>query len=1391
MSKFTPTRRGNNCPICGDTSGDCRIVDKIVLCHSSVDSDAGITGWKYLHNDKSGIWGVYVPDTGTNEQGKSWQDVAEERNQRRQREREQQQAKALPVSERNKHYRAIALKLTLSQKHRQHLLEHRGLTQTEIDFAYQQGWIRTWQPGLEVFGISANLAGVSTGRGFSQKLLGVDGISIAACDIEGNIVGHQIATDDREKFAKYIWLSSASKNGSSPHLPNGELPLFVWKHPDTEVISEVRYAEGGVKSLIVALRLWSQGHTDIVVIGAAGGNFAGSPEFLKTVIKQAASRDGLLYPDAGAIANHHIMVQYRKLYELLQKCGYGLNVAWWGQSKKDDQDIDEISADVKVKIIRFIDFDPFAPINDFHVSSEKQSYYCYHCNASGNAIHFLMEIGKQSFTDTVLKLAEKHQIPVAWDIDKPNRVALETIESVKSKTDIVETISEHLTLTQQGKIFQGSCPFHNDDTFKELRKQAGEPSKSEPDSSEYEAYNKKLEEDEKGEEAYQEYKQQQWREQYHDRAKHAWNKAKRFTPTHKINQKYFDFSIPEAGYLTAVKSGLGSGKTEWLRRAVELLPDEGWLALGYRNSLLLQSSERWNFSHLHIHKAFLLIKDPRCKIACCVDSLGHFEPEDFEDKNLILDEVMSIIKHLLNGSTIKERRIQILEKFEEAVRRAKRVFILDGMLADWAVNYIQQLRGDDKVTKIDNEFKREPLNINFYNGTISRHCELRPNDKSPLISRIRRSVEPICICADSQVFCEAIEEILIDAGMEGIRIDGKTISDAKSKDFLKNPDAWIEKNRPDYVILSPTAESGIDISIEDYFKDQYCFFFGVIDVDSMLQFLGRIRDIATQRWIWCAEFGLDDNEGMRSPFPTQVEKALQQFLIEDGLRVIEGVDNSDVLAKLLQDIVEANKSIHHKVFTSLKATGNYERLNLRACLLECLQKAGHNVTEFTGNHNDDAAFRYKEASEEVKQQTSSDIFYAPTIDAEMAENISRNYSATWEDRCKVMKAQLLKRLPGIEASERWFPEFIYKVRYEDRNFINKCQLYWLLTHPEAALLQQRERWNWLVKQEKVFLGDIKSDFSKVWALQQLGILELIESKNVWSDDSPELLALVERGKNKKVVSALGMGVGQSTPTAYLRRVLRLIGVKLKHDRKRKNKKQITLVSIYQPALHDPDRLVILECIDRRLQKYVTGEIPVMDWGLTPTQPNCHTDTLSSSAETLESAETPLNQPQTQSEHDIESVQVFPDVYNKNSKTCTPTNDPMNTPTGTFTPITELPKPTRQEEIEDVVSLLEFCECPVTTLVMLECMTEVPSDLVTDVWAEVPSEKISQMQQWAVDLLVDGDQILNDELFDNGLTITQRVLKALRTLPQKLKSAVWAVVPNWRREELRQWRMEMG
>lgn len=48
----------------------------------------------------------------------------------------------------------------------------------------------------------------------------------------------------------------------------------------------------------------------------------------------------------------------------------------------------------------------------FSVSPSKQFYYCFGCGAGGNAIKFLMELGKRSFSEVVLDLAQRYQVPV-------------------------------------------------------------------------------------------------------------------------------------------------------------------------------------------------------------------------------------------------------------------------------------------------------------------------------------------------------------------------------------------------------------------------------------------------------------------------------------------------------------------------------------------------------------------------------------------------------------------------------------------------------------------------------------------------------------------------------------------------------------------------------------------------------------------------------------------------------------------------------------------------------------------------------------------------------------------------------------------------------------------
>ncbi len=57
------------------------------------------------------------------------------------------------------------------------------------------------------------------------------------------------------------------------------------------------------------------------------------------------------------------------------------------------------------------------------VSPAKQFYYCFSCGAGGNSIKFLMEFQRLSFSDVVLELARKYQLPVET-LDAPQQERL-------------------------------------------------------------------------------------------------------------------------------------------------------------------------------------------------------------------------------------------------------------------------------------------------------------------------------------------------------------------------------------------------------------------------------------------------------------------------------------------------------------------------------------------------------------------------------------------------------------------------------------------------------------------------------------------------------------------------------------------------------------------------------------------------------------------------------------------------------------------------------------------------------------------------------------------------------------------------------------------------------
>ncbi len=357
--KGTRSSKNNNCPVCNNGHGCFVNLNRGVLCLRGSSKQDAPPGYRFVKPLRNGMGGLFVPDDGhdnSNEAERTaWRQEQDLKRRLRDQELAQRQAKRLSIEERSTQYRLVNQELTLIARHRKVLVE-RGLTEGEVEKAFELGALITWNPGQRIMGLSPDLAGVDP---FTRALAGVDGIAIYALNPDGKITGAQVKTDSGTP-GKYVWLSSQRQGGNGPQMPNGELPLFCWKHPDATRISLAILCEGALKSALTALMLWQMGLHDIAVIGTAAAGHYGA-DTLRDYLERLAPQRVALAPDAGATANKsNIPAANHQTIKQCQAWGYAVEVLWWGQAdKQQHQDIDELLVAGRWSEVRAIAPDEF------------------------------------------------------------------------------------------------------------------------------------------------------------------------------------------------------------------------------------------------------------------------------------------------------------------------------------------------------------------------------------------------------------------------------------------------------------------------------------------------------------------------------------------------------------------------------------------------------------------------------------------------------------------------------------------------------------------------------------------------------------------------------------------------------------------------------------------------------------------------------------------------------------------------------------------------------------------------------------------------------------------------------------------------------------------------
>ncbi len=664
-------------------------------------------------------------------------------------------------------------------------------------------------------------------------------------------------------------------------------------------------------------------------------------------------------------------------------------------------------------------------------------------------------------------------------------------------------------------------------------------------------------------------------------SKLCYKRNKEFTPNIEYDQQYLDGEeiakqIIQLRCLAAIKSPMGTGKTVLIGKIKEQFPDQGSFLIAHRNSLLQQSCKELGFTHMRFDDAYHLARRPGTHLAFCPDSITRIDYEDLEDRIVYLDEISSILPHILIGATCKKHRKHIIDKFTYMLRHAFAVVSLDANQKNWEVDHLLKLGQFEMTTKIQNIYQKKPLDITFFNGTkdlVAETVICNPNDILPLITDIKNNHvngKTVVVCSDSQNFTEFLHQYLGgEANKEIIRVDGQTISEDWIRKLIKNPNS-IAKLGCKVLIYSPTMDTGVSITLKDYFEGAYSLNFH-LGAEAFSQLPGRIRDTNVPWTHWSKQF-LGGDDGIHSSDPEKVVLHLLTSVFSDVSNSFSGEETECI--KRAFELVTRSQDDNFKTACLIKAQQNYEKQNLRQTYYEKLVEDGHNVMQVWGaaRVEDD---NWKTAKEEVKNRYSKLLYNAEDISILEAEEIQQSLSATPEKQRAAAKAMLTQvRLPGLMDTPLWKKhgeEFLKFLKYKDRKCISRLELRHILFNPDLEICRKQAWLQWLnigVESDtgaidKLILTDIYSPQFRAKILRDIGVLDLIENTEaIYDNESPELKALARKANHWTRQPYLGRRGGLDL-IRFINKIISQVGFKLTMAKKEEKKRYYKLTDLYE------------------------------------------------------------------------------------------------------------------------------------------------------------------------------------------------------------------------------------
>jgi hypothetical protein len=604
----------------------------------------------------------------------------------------------------------------------------------------------------------------------------------------------------------------------------------------------------------------------------------------------------------------------------------------------------------------------------------------------------------------------------------------------------------------------------------------------------------------------------------------------------QLDQYQIPDYIPKTG-IVALQSAKGTGKTKAI--AAIVAGTDKLALLGHRVSLVRGLCKVMNADFKGdldmADGQFITDSAYSARVGACVDSLLAFDPRQFVDCDLVIDEVEQVLRHLISGSTCNKdgKRSALLARLHILVKVARRVIVADADLSDISLNYLQALRGDGAdVFLIKNEFQPEGYSARF----------IVANNDVPIIQELIADITKgnrVFVATDSKSSSKAISKLVekIKAIRPKIRVllfNSDTSGGRHETDFMSNVNKRVFNY--DVIIATPSMSTGVSIEVKRFHKVYGLFYGTVTDADAS-QALSRVRD-NVPRTVWCAERGINFCKIDRTSSPTQLKSTLRNRWDREVSLIRAGLGDFN----LPIDGVSLDNP-HIDLWANVTARTNAAMWALRDYLLARLVFEGNQVTVVTIN-NDGSGKSIKEALAQTRQERYQAVSSAKILSPAEQKNLLSNESQSYQDLLDLEKTAIAK----FYCLDAVSPEVVeYDREGQRRSEILKLEA---LFQSDLALDADVHAFT---RQAKfgmgIFLPDQPCHELGRYIRSGLGLKELLNPDVQYTDSDLETLGSLCRQFATDIKRYLGFKVPQDATNIWIFRILcNQLGVKISSKR---------------------------------------------------------------------------------------------------------------------------------------------------------------------------------------------------------------------------------------------------